>query len=77
MYLVFPAGSDFRVVLGASVQIVVVGCQTSRPQLCSLLRCEHAQCGAYLHIEAANLANHVKHSLPLPLANLQPQINYQ
>lgn len=71
-YLVLSTGSDFGVVLRAGVQVVVVGGKASCSELLSLLRSEHAQCGADFHVETPDLAHHVEHPLPLPLTYLQP-----
>lgn len=70
-YLILSAGSDFGIVLRAGVQVVVVGGEASCSQLLRLLRSEHAQRSADLHIQTSNLAYHVQHSLPLPLTYLQ------
>ena len=46
--LVFAGAGDLAVVLGACVQVVVVGCQPGLPQLLCLVWRQHAQRGAHL-----------------------------
>lgn len=48
-HLVFPGAGDLAVVLGAGIQVVIVGSEAGLSQLLRLLGRQHAQRGAHLH----------------------------
>ena len=70
-YLVLPRGGDLAVELGAGVQIVVVGGEPRVPQLGGLRVVQHAQRGAHLQVQRADLAHHLQHAAPLAGAHLR------
>mmetsp|Transcript_6819 Transcript_6819/g.18879 ORF Transcript_6819/g.18879 Transcript_6819/m.18879 type:complete len:271 (-) Transcript_6819:67-879(-) len=68
---VLPSRGDLLVVLGRRVQVVIVGGQTRLTQLLCLLRRQHPERRAHLHIKRTNLRHSIQHPLPLPLTHLR------
>ena len=69
--LVVARARDGRVELARGVEVVVVGREARGAQLACLLRREHAERGADLHVERADFADHVEHALPLARPHLR------
>mmetsp|Transcript_5607 Transcript_5607/g.13614 ORF Transcript_5607/g.13614 Transcript_5607/m.13614 type:complete len:243 (+) Transcript_5607:1231-1959(+) len=68
--LVLAGAGDLGVVLGARVEVVVVGRHTRVGELARVLVVNHPHGGADLQAKPADTTDHLQDALPLPLAHL-------